>query len=138
MKKRGPHPRVFKCDDCDKILVSSPVYKRHMKDRKLQKRNSNTQQENEYIEGEAEVEPKVEPEDKEPLDCLEMTMKTEAEEEIPEVKPEVKEENEDATFICPLSSCTFMTNMFSDEVTLDHFKSAHPHMNTTDVKFMRL
>ena len=47
-------------------------------------------------------------------------------------------EDEEETFVCPLSSCTFMTTSFSDEVTLDHYKSVHPQITTTDVKFMRL
>ena len=66
---------------------------------------------------------------------VEAEVKTEA----VDMKPLVKDElNENATYVCPLSSCTFMTNISTDLIRLEHCREYHPHVDTDNVKFLKL
>ena len=66
---------------------------------------------------------------------VEAEVKTEA----VDMKPLVKDElNENATYVCPLSSCTFMTSISTDLIRLEHCREYHPHVDTDNVKFLKL
>ena len=122
VKKKGKSKSKLFCTYCDKYFTRKNFLEEHKLSHASMEQEKeivshNEQKQEEYVEADF-VEPKEEDND---------------------IKSEVDDEaREGGTFVCPLSSCTFMTSTYSKDVGLDHYKSAHPHMKTNEIKFMRL
>ena len=52
--------------------------------------------------------------------------------------PDDKYESEGATYVCPISSCTFMTKILSDTLQTEHYRSCHPEVDTVNMQFLTL
>ena len=51
---------------------------------------------------------------------------------------ESKPEEATSTYVCPINSCTFITNTLSDTLQSEHYGICHPDVDTVEMKFITL
>ena len=54
------------------------------------------------------------------------------------IKDEAVSESGEATYVCPIDSCTFMTKMLTDTFQSEHYGACHPDVDTVNMKFITL
>ena len=127
----------YKCEQCKYKTQNSSRLEKHKKKHHGEERPSKNQKNKSEVGGHILSD----------IDSIIESMKMEKgnqeyfepDEEVTKVKIErVKEEPQASSYVCPISSCVFLSSVLTEKIISDHFTTNHPDLDSKDWNFLPL